>query len=303
MCCDQCLTLWLYAKNFLLRGERRMHRVAAKLAEDTGGRTMVKFMLTLVRHGETTYNKEGIIQGQLDIPLSDEGLMQADLLGKYLRNDKFTSIYASDLKRAYQTAEAIVKHSASTQPAIIADARLRERNFGVLEGEPSQRLINYKREAESRLQAADKQSPGNRSPMSFTPEGAETIYEVKDRAIQFFEDLCKQFLNSVELNSQQPRKARRMSPPSDEKSPTGSCTSESSVEPLAVDICSTPDDSVGPSGTTLFYAQTGLKQTLAIRHRKVPVTSITQRKLLKWLLPWRSKVTKMVPRNHPLLSE
>ncbi len=40
-----------------------------------------------------------------------------------------------------------------------------------------------------------------------------------------------------------------MSPPGDEKSPTGSCTSESSVEPLGVDICSTPD-SVGPTGTT-----------------------------------------------------
>ena len=52
--------------------------------------------------------------------------------------------------------------------------------------------------------------------------------QVKTRAIQFFQDLCKQFLNSVEL-----------------KSPTGSCTSESS---LGVDICSTPDDSVGPSG-------------------------------------------------------
>ena len=52
--------------------------------------------------------------------------------------------------------------------------------------------------------------------------------QVKTRAILFFQDLCKQFLNSVEL-----------------KSPTGSCTSESS---LGVDICSTPDDSVGPSG-------------------------------------------------------
>ena len=41
----------------------------------------------------------------MDIPLSDEGLKQADLLGKYLRNDIFTGIYASDLKRAYQVGE------------------------------------------------------------------------------------------------------------------------------------------------------------------------------------------------------
>lgn len=229
-----------------------MQRFAAKLGEDKGEK-MVKFMLTLVRHGETAYNKEGIIQGQMDIPLSDEGLKQADLLGKYLRNDIFTGIYASDLKRAYQTAEAVVKHSATTRPAIIPDVRLRERNFGELEGQPSQALKEYKREAKCKEQSSGNKSP---SPMSYTPPGAETLFEVQDRAIQFFEDLCQQLKNSVELNSeQQPKKTRRMPPPGGEKSPTGSCTSESSLEPLGVDI-STPD-SVGPGGGSTHLCRDG----------------------------------------------
>jgi broad specificity phosphatase PhoE len=63
--------------------------------------------MILVRHGQSTWNREHRIQGQLDPALSDEGRRQAVLLGRRLAGRRLTGFYASDLKRAFETAEAI----------------------------------------------------------------------------------------------------------------------------------------------------------------------------------------------------
>jgi broad specificity phosphatase PhoE len=61
----------------------------------------------LVRHGQSTWNREHRIQGQLDPPLSAEGRTQADLLGRRLTGRRVAAFYSSDLKRAWETAHAI----------------------------------------------------------------------------------------------------------------------------------------------------------------------------------------------------
>jgi len=61
----------------------------------------------LVRHGQSTWNREHRIQGQLDPPLSAEGRRQAELVGRRLVGRRFEGFYASDLKRAWETAQAI----------------------------------------------------------------------------------------------------------------------------------------------------------------------------------------------------
>ena len=63
--------------------------------------------MILVRHGQSTWNREHRIQGQLDPPLSDEGRRQAELLARRLAGRRLAGFYASDLKRAFETAEAI----------------------------------------------------------------------------------------------------------------------------------------------------------------------------------------------------
>src|SRR5438067_12870457 len=63
--------------------------------------------LLLVRHGQSTWNREHRIQGQLDPPLSEQGRRQAELLAGRLRGRRFAGLYASDLKRAFKTAEVI----------------------------------------------------------------------------------------------------------------------------------------------------------------------------------------------------
>ncbi|KAJ7397720.1 Fructose-2,6-bisphosphatase TIGAR [Pitangus sulphuratus] len=90
---------------------------------------MVRFGLTVVRHGETRYNKDKILQGQgVDEPLSATGFRQADAAGVFLSNVKFTHVFSSDLLRAKQTCAAILgKNKFCRDLEVKYDARLRER--------------------------------------------------------------------------------------------------------------------------------------------------------------------------------
>ncbi|MBT3187601.1 MAG: histidine phosphatase family protein [Anaerolineae bacterium] len=63
-------------------------------------------------------------------PLSDVGKEQAEHLARRLADEKFNAIYASDLKRAWETAAAIAEKE---NLAIVSEPRLREMDFGVLE--------------------------------------------------------------------------------------------------------------------------------------------------------------------------
>ena len=59
--------------------------------------------LILIRHGETLWNTERRMQGQLDSPLTERGLWQARQLGVRLQSQAFTALYSSDLPRATRT--------------------------------------------------------------------------------------------------------------------------------------------------------------------------------------------------------
>ena len=85
----------------------------------------------LVRHGQSTWNREHRIQGQLDPPLSTEGRRQAELVGRRLAGRRIEGFYASDLKRAWETAQAIgaaIGHAPEPSPG------LREIYLGEWEG-------------------------------------------------------------------------------------------------------------------------------------------------------------------------
>jgi 2,3-bisphosphoglycerate-dependent phosphoglycerate mutase len=84
-----------------------------------------------IRHGETAWNADGRIQGQLDVPLNDMGRWQVRRLALALADERVDAIYASDLLRALETAQAVAR--ASGDP-IVTDAGLRERGFGDFEG-------------------------------------------------------------------------------------------------------------------------------------------------------------------------
>lgn len=88
--------------------------------------------IIVARHGETDWNSGRRWQGNADVPLNSNGVLQARELAGKLRGVKLDAIYSSDLKRARKTAEIVADSMGSLD--VTADSRLRERNIGILEG-------------------------------------------------------------------------------------------------------------------------------------------------------------------------
>jgi probable phosphoglycerate mutase len=89
-----------------------------------------------LRHGETEGNAQRVYQPP-EIPLNPTGLEQARRAAEYLREHSVARILASDMRRAWQTAQAAAE---VVRAPVIAEPRLRERWFGDLIGTPSQNL-------------------------------------------------------------------------------------------------------------------------------------------------------------------
>lgn len=87
--------------------------------------------LVLIRHGESEANRQGIVQGHFDSPLSEAGCEQARALASALRHEAFEALYASDLMRARQTGEAIAERLGLT-PRL--DPMIREIDIGLFSG-------------------------------------------------------------------------------------------------------------------------------------------------------------------------
>ena len=76
-------------------------------------------ILYLIRHGTTIYNKKGIFQGSMDVPLGKQGLFQADCLAERMKNIPMDAVYSSPLKRAYKTAQKLADATNSEVVAVI----------------------------------------------------------------------------------------------------------------------------------------------------------------------------------------
>jgi len=126
--------------------------------------------LFLVRHGITAWNVEGRYQGQIDIPLTEEGVQQAQAARERLRSEQFTACYSSALCRARVTAEVILE--AHDCP-ITETPDLNEMNYGDWEGlTRAEILARYPADWERLL--AD--------PLHVAPTGGESRIELQQRA-------------------------------------------------------------------------------------------------------------------------
>jgi len=93
----------------------------------------------LARHGETYWNQKRRMQGQVNIPLNENGISQAERLAEKLRPYDFDICYSSPLARSLRTAEIICN---SRNVAIIKDDRLVEQSYGICEGQPQKIVFN-----------------------------------------------------------------------------------------------------------------------------------------------------------------
>ena len=131
-----------------------------------------------IRHGETTWNVDSRIQGHLDIPLSATGRQQAERLAGALRDEPITAIYASDLARAWETAQYIGQ--AHGLP-VIREIGLRERDFGDFEGKTFAEIELLLPEQSMRWRKRDPQ---------FAPQGGETLTDLRSRVMEAAERLA-----------------------------------------------------------------------------------------------------------------
>ncbi|MEK3759049.1 histidine phosphatase family protein [Paenibacillus sp. FSL R7-0337] len=91
-------------------------------------------LIGLIRHGLTDWNAVGKIQGQSDIPLNDEGRLQAEMLGDRLLREPYHWDYCitSSLSRAAETGKIVAAKLGI--PLLEPDDRIRERAYGQVEG-------------------------------------------------------------------------------------------------------------------------------------------------------------------------
>lgn len=125
--------------------------------------------LWLVRHGETTHSRDGFLAGWGDVPLTAIGEDQASAVRPLLAGERFAGVWSSDLSRAARTARLAW---GEARP----DRRLREINFGELEGHPWATL-----DAGLKL--------GLSSFVGFSPPGGETIEAMRERVGTFISEL------------------------------------------------------------------------------------------------------------------
>ncbi|TDH28653.1 histidine phosphatase family protein [Segetibacter sp. 3557_3] len=91
----------------------------------------------LLRHGQTSWNAAGNRYcGRTDIPLTEKGINQAELVRSQLEGIEFNAVYSSPLQRAYKTAEI-----ACGGKKVIIDERLIEVDFGGWEGKTRAEFI------------------------------------------------------------------------------------------------------------------------------------------------------------------
>jgi probable phosphoglycerate mutase len=128
-----------------------------------------QFRLLLVRHGETDANRETRMQGHSDLGLNAAGRRQLSRTAERLAGEKIDAIYASDLRRAIESAEPIAKRHGLE---VRTDPRLREQNLGDWEGDIWFDLPGlYGQEALDRFMGD----------MDYGPPGGESKRQVLDR--------------------------------------------------------------------------------------------------------------------------
>lgn len=137
-------------------------------------------ILYCVRHGESTYNVEGRLQGQSDEPrLSPLGLRHAQALAASLAQLPLDAIYASPLARAMETARPLAD---SLKLPIVADDRLKEINIGIFQGLLAAEIgdVHPQETARWRSADADYRIPGGESRRELMQRAEAALMDIRE---------------------------------------------------------------------------------------------------------------------------
>lgn len=132
--------------------------------------------ICIARHGETDWNKRGVLQGWLDVPINALGRQQAHALAARLADARFDAVWSSPLARSRETAEIIC--TALGLPAPNCHEGLKEKHFGAVQGIPKDELAE--------LNPALLEQILRRNPAAAFA-GGETLDEFADRVLEAFQ--------------------------------------------------------------------------------------------------------------------
>ena len=156
--------------------------------------------LVLLRHGESTWNRENRFTGWTDVPLSEQGIREAREAGRLLKREGyvFDVAYTSVLLRAVDTLRLVLEEMGLTSIPVFQSWRLNERHYGALQGlnksemaapHGEQQILQWRRSYDVRppaLTAEDERHPG-RDPRyaSLKPEELPLTECLKDTVARF----------------------------------------------------------------------------------------------------------------------
>ncbi len=141
------------------------------------GKNVFAMILYCIRHGESTYNAEGRVQGQSDVPLSDLGRRQGQAVAEALAEVGLEVIFSSPLRRAYETAEIVARRTGAP---IRTDPRLKEINAGIFQDRLRSELLAQFPEDYRRWTSGDP---------DFVIPGGESRRQLAERGVAAFRDI------------------------------------------------------------------------------------------------------------------
>jgi broad specificity phosphatase PhoE len=138
--------------------------------------------LHLIRHAESTMNANNIITGSLNPELSPAGVAQAKTLGSIL-DIHYDIAFCSRLKRTKDTLDLALNSCRTSVKDFFYDARLNERNLGILQGQPNRYIPEF--------------ATGN---LDYIPYLGESYKQVSIRLLSFLIDLLYLITEETEVN-------------------------------------------------------------------------------------------------------
>ncbi len=137
-----------------------------------------------IRHGETAWNVDTRIQGQLDIGLNDTGRWQAQRTAQALVHEDIAAVYSSDLSRAFETAQTIANAlSARGALKVVPHLGLRERHFGHFQGKTWAEIETHWPDDALRWRQRDPE---------WSPVEGESLLQLRERIAQCVHELAQQ---------------------------------------------------------------------------------------------------------------
>ena len=138
--------------------------------------------LIISRHGESEWNLQGKWTGWTDVSLTEKGKSDTRQLGKFLRGRTIDAVYTSALKRTHETLDALMEGAdnpiRSSDAAVVHASELNERDYGDLTG---------KNKWEVKEEIGEKAFNGIRRGWDYPVPGGETLKDVYERSIPYFE--------------------------------------------------------------------------------------------------------------------